>query len=351
MVSMSLMMDSSIDSIVTDPPYGLSFMGKKWDYDVPSVQLWEEALRVLKPGGFLLSFFGTRTYHRGVINIEDAGFEIRDQLQWLYGSGFPKNKNIGGGYGTALKPGNEPIVLARKPLSTKSVESNFAEFGTGALNIDASRIPFANDADLQSAAWGRGTDIRKGNYVGSTQSSGKTNIDANPLGRWPSNVIHDGSDEVVTLFPYSKSGKPQGMKKGGVFNAYGKYGSVPVTGYGDEGSAARFFYCAKPSKAERELGCEELAAKRYSHDGRETLIDNAYQRNGSVSGNHHPTVKPISLMRYLIKLVTPAGGTVLDPFAGSGTTLIAALAEGFNCIGIERDAEYVPIAKARCQSV
>ena len=399
------MPDCSVDSIVTDPPYGLSFMGKKWDYDVPGVEVWAECLRVLKPGGHLLAFSGTRTQHRMAVRIEDAGFEIRDMIAWVYGSGFPKSldvskaidknngevgrllrftewmrttgltskqideatgTNMGGhyltaksqpaiptrrlwaklrplcghvpewvdelverieaerevvgkhktdmgglggerlgqaggnitapatdaakqweGWGTALKPALEPITVARKPL-VGTVAENVLQHGTGAINVDGGRVEG---------------------------------------GRWPANFIHDGSEEVVGLFPMTKSGKmvPQHTRTtngspNGIYGKFDKEHPLSET-YGDSGSAARFFYCAKASKADRG------------------------------ENNHHPTVKPTDLMRYLCRLVTPPGGVVLDPFMGSGSTGKAAALEGFNFIGIEREAEYVAIAQARINHV
>jgi DNA modification methylase len=315
------------DSCVTDPPYGLEFMGKSWDYDVPSVEIWREVYRVLKPGAHLLAFFGSRTYHRGVVQIEDAGFEIRDQIMWLYGSGFPKSHDVskgidkaagvdfearpasgvgfmgpdgpGGynvtknqlsrkgestpeakqweGWGTALKPAQEPIVLARKPLGEKTVAANVLKYGTGALNIDASRVVEG--------------------------------------GRWPANVIHDGSG----------------------------------------GSAARFFYCAKASKHDRDEGLENFEAKwqagaefrpNHMEKAQEGSTGNPYGR-WDPRKNNHPTVKPTELMRYLCTLVTPPGGTVLDPFAGSGSTGKGAAREDFHFVGIEKDPDYFKIMQAR----
>ena len=256
----------SVDSVVTDPPYGLSFMGKGWDYKVPTVEIWQECLRVLKPGGYLLAFAGTRTQHRMCVNIEDAGFEIRDMIAWVYGSGFPKAKSC-------LKPALEPITMARKPA--RHVQP---------LNIDSCR-------------------------VGAEQ------------GRWPANLIHDGSDEVIQLFPESKG--QQGAVKGTepsskTANAFGEFSARSAfTPRNDSGSAARFFYCAKASKKDRD------------------------------ESNTHPTVKPTDLMAYLCRLVTPKGGTVLDPFMGSGSTGKAALQEGFDFVGIEREERYFEIAEKR----
>jgi len=325
--------DNSVDACVTDPPYGLSFMGKAWDYDVPTVEVWREVLRVLKPGGHLLAFAGTRTQHRMAVQIEDAGFEIRDMIAWVYGSGFPKSRNLDGdwqGWGTALKPALEPITVARKPL-TGTVAANVLEHGTGAINVDGCRVPHGDEVDLSAVqrqqAEGTGIAVGKG-FVGSIL--GKEIPMYKPGGRWPANLIHDGSDEVVGLFPESNSSKPSANGRYGEGKGKGADGvSVFTTGFnsstpnrapiGDSGSAARFFYCAKASKADRG------------------------------EGNSHPTVKPTELMRYLCRLVTPPGGVVLDPFMGSGSTGKAAVLEGFKFIGIEREAEYLEIARGRIE--
>lgn len=328
------MPDNCIDSIVTDPPYGLKFMGKKWDYDVPSVALWKEAYRVLKPGAHVLSFGGTRTYHRMVVNIEDAGFEIRDQILWIYGSGFPKSldvskaidkaageyvpgdvlpssratgKSVSGiatafrlktaanpqsdlsrqwqGWGTALKPAVEPICLARKPLEG-TVANNVLKWGTGGMNIDECRVEGESTRRNNRAEMG----YHGGNLAGEYQ----TGSDA---GRFPANVIHDGSDEVLEHFPETSSGAKHGEAS--------------------EGSAARFFYCAKASTSERG------------------------------DGNNHPTVKPLDLIKYLVKLITPPDGIVLDMFGGSGTTALACLDLGFPYIVIEKEPDHVFIANER----
>lgn len=284
--------DNSIDAVVTDPPYGLSFMGKKWDYDVPTVELWQEVFRVLKPGGHLLAFAGTRTQHRMAVNIEDAGFEIRDMIAWIYGSGFPKSLNIGKqgvegyeGWGTALKPALEPITVARKPIKG-SVANNVLEWGTGGINIDGCRVGTEQTrTTIKDLSQAHGNQFGKAGITYPTQG-----YKENPPGRFPANLIHDGSDEVVGLL----------------------------------GEPARFFYTAKASKSERNKGLE-----------------------GFEKGCTHPTVKPVKLMQYLVRLVTPKGGTVLDPFNGSGTTGIACKLEGFDYIGIELDPEYVAISEAR----
>ena len=438
----------SIDAVVSDPPYGLSFMGKRWDYDVPTVEVWAECLRVLKPGGHLLAFAGTRTQHRMAVRIEDAGFEIRDMIAWVYGSGFPKsldvskaidkrggatvifeqfrdavkdamNRNgvsraalaealgnhmlshyltagsqpavpnardyriirdtvrLGGtwdylfpgeaerevvgrkemtdttkaragftgsahspdydgskrlvditapatpeaqrwqGWGTALKPALEPITVARKPLSG-TVAENVLQHGTGALNVDGCRV---------------GTEVwtRKGGGNSTPYGSETTwntsitpDIDRSAVGRWPANLIHDGSDEVTGLFPETGAARQAEMRFGkSNTNCYGNYSEgISVRGHNDAGgSAARFFYCAKASKRDRG----------------ET--------------NKHPTVKPTALMRYLCKLITPPGGLVLDPFTGSGSTGRGAVLEGFRFVGMELDAEHVAEAKRRILEV
>jgi hypothetical protein len=316
--------DNSIDCVCTDPPYGLSFMGKKWDYDVPSVELWREVLRVLKPGGHLLSFGGTRTYHRMVVAIEDAGFEIRDQIMWIYGSGFPKSHNIKDGsfknWGTALKPANEPIVLARKPLEKGlTVAQNVQKWGTGALNIDGTRIgsnpgySYPNGAGGNSFSVAKGVDGTRTTPVASTQ------------GRWPSNCLFD--EEAAAMLD-----EQSGPCKTGVITRpptkdaeaiiKGKKPMITASHVDTTTGASRFFYVAKASKRERNAGMGD-------------------QTNG------HPTVKPTKLMEYLIKLVCPPNGIVLDPFCGSGTTGVAANNLLVEFIGIEREAEYVVIAEKR----
>jgi len=351
--------DNSVDSVVTDSPYELGFMGKHWDNSgiANNPDMWREVLRVLKPGGHLLSFSGARTYHRQAVAIEDAGFEIRDMVEWIYGSGFPKSLNIGKavdklegnerevtgsytvpdikgdaygtmndkqggsyknievsktkghsqweGWGTALKPAHEPICLARKPLSEKSVAQNVLKWGTGGLNIDKSRV---------------GTEII-------------------PTGRFPANLIHDGSDEVVREFPNES-----------------------------ERFFKSFLYCPKASKSERDRGCEGMEGKEVSswhfkcNKCGHTYADDPVKSGchceepevvnwTGTTRNHHPTVKPLALMKYLIQMITPEGGTVLDPFAGSGSTLVAAKELGYDFIGIEREAEYIEIIEARLNGV
>ena len=488
------MADSSVDAIVTDPPYGLSFMGKRWDYDVPSVELWAECLRVLKPGGHLLAFAGTRTQHRMAVRIEDAGFEIRDMIAWVYSTGFPKSHNFGckcsggtlpysheenlprepkaerdlhplqdsnvspsldigegrgevlqpgvsqsgasieereqlsaskvrggesslegrrdllaetrelqadqvcpvsggvfaygsegrlhngaspdngadngalpikdrsrtsckprpagqptgesgvipkqqgaqergveanqvcakcgklaqwDGWGSALKPALEPITLARKPLVERTIAANVLEWGTGGVNVEGCRV---GTESLPAIVAGQS---KLGTFERSLMVTPERN------GRFPANFIHDGSDEVVRLFPVTTSGElKSGHKQGsGMFGSIG--GDTILANYGgDTGSASRFFYCAKASRSERNAGLDGVNVQ---------------------ARNHHPTVKPIALMRYLCRLVTPPGGIVLDPFTGSGTTGCAATLEGFDFIGIEREAEYAEIARQRIE--
>ena len=461
--------DNYFDSVVTDPPYGLSFMGKAWDYDVPQVELWKEVYRVLKPGGHILSFAGSRTYHRMAVNIEDAGFEIRDMLGWLYGSGFPKSHNIGKavdkldakelrikrkikftkwlkstgvtvndlnkelrknnlitekssgashfldiksqpaiptlemfncfkhlipkppkeimnlilertvesenfknrkvvgkhkspaksiytqtkqklskevditipkteeakqweGWGTALKPAHEPIVMARKPFNT-SVAENVLTHGTGGINIDECRV------GTEKMKW-----QKRGKSVSYAKTTFKDRTGEVNEGRFPANIIHDGSEEVLDIFPETSPSNPKKRNR----NTIGSFGmpNDNTNEYNDKGTAARFFYCAKASKAERNMGLDDFEGKLA---GVGALRDN--NRKSELRKNHHPTVKPIKLMEYLVKLVTPKEGIVLEPFAGSGTTLIACKQQGFNYIGIEREQEYCDIAEARLKGV
>ncbi|WP_329754623.1 site-specific DNA-methyltransferase [Stenotrophomonas maltophilia] len=359
------MADNSVDAIVTDPPYGLSFMGKRWDYDVPSTEVWAECLRVLKPGGHLLAFAGTRTQHRMAVRIEDAGFEIRDMIAWVYGSGFPKSHNGPWG-GTALKPALEPITVARKPL-TGTVAANWQQQGTGGLNIDACRIETMDKlgGGDQSAAPKVGPDGWHRPWMQDEQAKAahadrcNANVaKAEALGRWPANLIHDGSEEVLAAFPDAKG--QQARVTGAEPTANGFSGTVSFSGMigriasteprRDAGSAARFFYCAKASKEDRDAGLEgfkKSAAGMVSNTSGQhmTRRDEGYQV--APRANNHPTVKPTDLMRYLCRLVTPAGGVVLDPFMGSGSTGKAAVLEGFQFVGIEQDPVYAAIAEAR----
>lgn len=303
--------DNSVDSVVTDPPYGLSFMGKKWDYDVPSVAIWEQCLRVLKPGGHLLAFAGTRTQHRMACRIEDAGFEIRDMIAWVYGSGFPKSHNLEGdhkGWGTALKPAMEPITMARKPISN-TVAANVIQYGTGAINVDGCRV--GTETRLNQSAGNKNLENRT---TVTPISSHKETKGRECTGRWPANIIHDGSNEATLSL---KSG-------------------------------ARFFYTAKAGKDDRNDGCYHLEVKQTTGGGGlGNPVSGAYGSEKAPGNNHHPTVKPTMLMAYLCRLITQPGGVVLDPFMGSGSTGKAATINGFRFIGIERDPEYHKIAHAR----
>jgi site-specific DNA-methyltransferase (adenine-specific) len=385
-------------------------MGKKWDYDVPSVEIWKECLRVLKPGGHLLSFAGSRTYHRMAVRIEDAGFEIRDQIMWIYGSGFPKSLNIGkavdkiqgnerevgklkfkggtqlgvinddnwkpkdvyeskgntewNGWGTALKPAHEPIVMARKPLSEKTVADNVLEWGTGGINIDGCRIEL--NGDYKSKANGRPslTGLDDG------YDSSNANI-ADTIGRFPANVIFD--EEAGRLLDeqsgVSKSSGGSGDKSMGALGKNGKYGNYALDvkaanlgGLGDVGGASRFFYCPKTNKSDRNEGCDKIQPKSVGTlNANSADLENyggsslggaslkGEHKNPEPKNNFHPTVKPTDLMLYLIRLVTKNGGTILDPFMGSGSTGKAAIRGGFDFIGIEREDEYFQIAKARIE--
>ena len=357
--------DNSIDSIVTDPPYGLSFMGKTWDYDVPSVDIWIECLRVLKPGGHLLAFAGTRTQHRMAINIEDAGFEIRDMIAWVYGSGFPKSHNLQGawqGWGTALKPAMEPITVARKPL-IGTVAKNVLAHGTGALNIDGCRVaaedggrPLREVAPLRDDVQYNGNSLvgRVDGTLASSKAVGFTNT-----GRWPANIIHDGNDEVLGVFPSAPgqqgdllSHDKSRQSPNGIFGAMGPAKDHKRREEQDK-SAARFFYCAKASKADRDEGLEdfqkEVGVFFQTGNGASGKPSSIEQSRGprAPRANNHPTVKPTDLMRYLCRLVTPPGGLVLDPFMGSGSTGKAAILEGFKFIGIELDNAYMAVAQER----
>lgn len=339
--------DKSVDSIVTDPPYGLSFMGKKWDYDVPSVEVWAECLRVLKPGGHLLAFAGTRTQHRMAVRIEDAGFEIRDMIAWVYGSGFPKSRNLDGdwqGWGTALKPALEPITVARKPL-VGTVAENVLAHGTGGLNIDGCRV--ATEDNLNGGVYSKG--FKGASFL---KYGGKMEY-KQPTGRWPANLIHDGSDEVVAVFPSPHgAGKARNASDGthrGYHDGVTSFSGAPAMRFGDTGSASRFFYCAKASKRDRDEGLDGFEKRNNMRVNGPRKSEEA--KYATKLANIHPTVKPTDLMRYLCRLVTPPNGVVLDPFMGSGSTGKAAKLEGFSFIGIEKELEYVNIAKSRIQYV
>jgi len=371
---MRSMPDNSVDSIVTDPPYEIGFMSKSWDSTgiAFNVEVWTEALRVLKPGGHLLAFSGSRTYHRMAVAIEDAGFQIRDQIMWIYGSGFPKSLNVGKhledwqGWGTALKPAHEPLVLARKPFPKGyTVVQNVLEFGVGGVNIDESRIPHLDEADRASATpQGRVTSNTMAGAVPDVDDIGRKELDRpdTSKGRFPANIIHDGSDEVLAGFPITGGGKLTigGKPRTNIGHKLSETSadrSEAIVNFGDSGSAARFFYCPKTSKKDRNEGLEGFEEKQTAGGGGgigdyQDDVNSASGKFGSEKApakNNHPTVKPTDLMRYLCKLITPPNGIVLDPFMGSGSTGKGAVMEGFNFIGIELDSDYIAIANARIQ--
>lgn len=376
---MSDIPDNSIDSIVTDAPYGISFMGKQWDNSVPTVSIWKECLRILKPGGYLLCFAGTRTHHRMTCNIEDAGFEIKDMIAWLYGSGLPKGMNISkqidkiqgvkptstgktkrttsrkarsngelvgavsveelkhveittptsdeakqwDGWNTALKPALEPITVARKPHKGTTIANNVLTYGVGGMNIDACRVMAGDDYHTLNVV--QGGNKRSGGIM-SDSGEKRNSIFLPKSGRFPANLVHDGSDCVVNSFPLNAGAKAKvkGTEKSSTHNnVYGSRNRTPGTFYDDQGDASRFFYCAKSSPKERNHGIP--------HGEKNT----------------HVTVKPITLMQWLITLVTPAGGTTFDPFMGSGSSGVAAILSGFNFIGCELDKESFKTSKSR----
>ncbi len=442
---MKQMPENCVDAIVTDPPYDLisvtkrfgsskarntpametkegsvwarkagGFMGKQWDGTGIAFkkEIWEEALRVLKPGGFLLSFGGTRTYHRLVCGIEDAGFEIRDTIMWLYGSGFPKSLNIGKqidkmqgnerkvigkktcgyqvsisktrkeqgyrpnltksteevdidvgnseweGWGTGLKPACEPIVVARKPLSEKNVALNVLKWGTGGINIDECRIgneirKYKGATSLHQNPEG----INDGRDLENLKEYNKKakSVEITTQGRFPANIILDEDAGKMLDEQSGVTSSKGGQSYSKTSKIYGEYSNDRVVkgcGFGDKGGASRFFYCAKASKGERNLGCEEFEPKLRSENNK--IMGNpegfktgsGKERNG-LNKNNHPTVKPIKLMEYLIKLVSREGAIVLDPFIGSGTTAIACLKLNRKFIGIEKEEEYIKIINAR----
>jgi site-specific DNA-methyltransferase (adenine-specific) len=416
------LLDNSVDSVVTDPPYGLKFMGKKWDYDVPSVELWKEVYRVLKPGGYLLSFGSSRTYHRMVIKVEDAGFEIRDQIMWIYGSGFPKSHNLGlsidklsggtpviigtkrsgiskaftkegwgsgndvvnvskaetligqqwTGWGTNLKPAHEPILVARKPLSEKSIAKNVLKWNTGGINIDDCRV---GEELITTNGFGTNGFVAGENYKPTSH-----------IGRFPANII---LDEEAGIILDLQSGITKSSKRSSKYNKKTEFTNTytPTQSdyrddntYKDKGGASRFFYCPKPSKKERNEGMPiaigEFSQRPRRDDGtviyKETHLEEwtqvmsklkrkdktskaaaeeKLQANSNGVKNNHPTIKPIKLMQYLIRLVTPKAGVTMDPYFGSGSSGKSTIREGndYKFLGIEKEKEYFNIAVERCQ--
>jgi site-specific DNA-methyltransferase (adenine-specific) len=363
-VVMASMEPASVDAIVTDPPYGLRFMGKAWDHGVPGEPFWREALRVAKPGAHLVAFGGTRTFHRLTCAIEDAGWEIRDCLSWLYGEGFPKSLDVSKaidkgdpvtgaaqswqGWGTALKPAWEPIILARKPLAG-TVAQNVLAHGTGALNVDGCRIATDEPWKAHSA-----TGLASVKFF--TDGDAKV-IDKEPhdLGRWPANVVLDEEAGRMLDAQSGESVSTGGQASLGAFRNGDIFGSgrdereARDPGYGDSEGASRFFYCAKADGAERNVGLEGYEARRESDRIKEDGPggDNPRNRTNHAARNHHPTVKPVALMQWLVRLVARPGSLVLDPFTGSGTTGIAALRESCRFVGVELSPEYAEIARRR----
>jgi DNA modification methylase len=417
--AMAEMPPNSVDAIVTDPPYGLSkepdmaevlhhwlagddykhkgagFMGKTWDSFVPGPSVWKEAYRVLKPGGHLLAFAGSRTQDLMGVSIRLAGFENRDCIMWVFGSGFPKSLDVSkaidklagaerevtgksqyasrrptkadspsgcygdgirspettdateaarqwDGWGTALKPAYEPCLMFRKPLAKgNTVAANVLEHGTGGINVGACRVGNDPVTICNYKSTGSQGCIT---HTGVAGHSGREYDERMSQGRWPANFIHDGGDEVIRLFPETKSGMP-GVRRSMGFGGHDNPPAVRQPGVGDQGSAARFFYSAKASRIDRNEGCEGLEA--VNHMRVNAPRGSEEEKHATRHGNSHPTVKPTSLMRYLVRLVTPPGGIVLDPFMGSGSTGKAAALEGFRFVGIELDPDYLTIAQAR----
>lgn len=383
--------DETYTGIVSDPPYGLSFMGKKWDYDVPSIEVFEQLLRVTKKGGFIFCFGGSRTFHRMACNMEDAGWILRDTIMWVYGSGFPKSldiskgidkklgkkvhnqgyipnkknnvfgKTFGGGekttnynpqteesklwdgYGTGLKPSFEPIIVAMKPMDNGFVD-NALDVGVSGMNLSECRV---GNEEVLISTWDKGASFF--DPVGTTNKQEYTNRIS--IGRWPANFIHDGSDEVEECFP-TTSPSSKGGTRGSKDSFFARFNTrnYPRNGYEDSGSASRFFYCAKPSSSEKQKGCDELEIKQSKGGGgmNDAHLGRAYGSLKAPSKNHHPTVKPINLMRYIVRLSKmPKDTKLLDPYMGSGTTVVASILEGIDCDGIERENDYVLIAQKR----
>jgi site-specific DNA-methyltransferase (adenine-specific) len=371
--------DNSVDSIVTDPPYGLSnqsqddivkcltawladetythgkagFMGKKWDSFVPSPTVWKECLRVLKHGGHIACFAGSRTQDLMGMSLRLAGFELKETIMYIYGSGFPKGLDIAkgieklgltekakqwDGWNSQLKPAYEPIILARKPLDG-TVVNNVLKHGVGGLNIGACRV----ETD-ETVGWHGHAGGGNQTYSGSWKSS---KPERHTKGRYPANLIHDGSEEATGGMPWTKSPKGMSHRVASKNNCMSGANTerYSFNGHNDQGSASRYFYCAKASKADRDEGLEGFELKSNMRVNAPRM--NEEQKTASKLGNFHPTVKPTALMQYVTKLITPLNGTVLDPFMGSGSTGKACMLEGFNFTGIELSSEYLAIAEAR----
>lgn len=382
--------EDSITSIVCDPPYELGFMSRDWDKMGISfsVDAWKTCLKVLKPGGHLVAFCGSRTFHRMVCAIEDAGFEIRDTIMWIYGSGMPKSSNVGKmlekkyghpvddelyKYGNALKPAYEPIVIARKPFDGPMIE-NMLKNNVGGFNIDECRVPFTSESDIATYEFNNDANLRtlvdEGD-IAERLYDGGWKVDRNkketPVGRFPANVIltYDESDydEVCGGFPqsgtgnnkepYNYAGREYNNKETSMFN--GDKPQAP-SNYNDTGSASRYFYCAKATRRDRDEGLEDFElVVRSDRNPELDTANNQYNRSGVPRKNFHPTCKPVNLMKYLVRLVTPKGGVVLDCFNGSGSTGKAVMSENYDrdvnykYVGIELTEDYLPIAKARIE--
>jgi len=383
--------EACVDAIITDPPYhlttgkkggsgpasvnlespygrarvGAGFMGMKWDGGDIAMQpeTWALLLRVAKPGAHLLAFSSSRTFHRMWCAVEDAGWEIRDTLMWLHGEGFPKSSNQHGeweGWGTALKPAFEPILLARKPL-TGTVPENLTAHRVGALNIDACRVTVSDESEYAknfSGDRGHGGTRDLIGHEATNMRMGGGKRQASTLGRWPANVLHDGSYEVVSMFPGATgAAAPVHRRNSDKFRStYGMFkGDVDEAGstlHGDGlGSAARFFWCPKASKSDRNAGLGGMPKKSLNWSSGEQSPGTFQSPNTDrLNENFHPTVKPTELMQYLVRLVTPRGGVILDPFMGSGSTGKAAMREGMSFVGIELDEQYIEIAERRIHS-
>jgi DNA modification methylase len=349
LTEMRLMPPNSVSAIVTDPPYGLGFVGKDWDAGLPHKDIWAEALRICKPGAHLLAFGGTRTYHRLTCAIEDAGWQIRDCLMWIYGSGFPKSHNHFGleGYGTALKPAYEPIIMAMKPCDG-TFKENVEKWQQGGINIDGCRVSYQSEKDKKMGQSSRPSLTKEMSWAGKFKEIDRS--DRHELkGRWPANVLFD--EEAAKMLD-----EQSGNLKSGALNPYKRKssdyysGSWPDSDYKSNqtsGGASRFFYCAKASSNERNEGLDDLpdviSECNLRSQGGLPKPENEFKTK-----NNHPTVKPLKLMEYLIKLVMPPNdGLLLDPFAGSGTTILAAQRLGYNAIGIEKSSDYCAIAEQR----
>ena len=352
---MRKMEDNSISAIVTDPPYGLSFMSKGWDHEVPGKEYWSECYRISRPGSFLIAMGGSRTFHRLACAIEEGGYNIRDCISWLYGSGFPKSHNNFGltGYGTALKPAWEPCIVAMKPLDG-TFKENAEKWGQAGINIDGCRIEAESRKICNYDSKGSQGCISRGSEGNHSGQEYKEKIETK--GRWPANVILD-EEAGRMLDEQSGVGKSQSGGLSYNKNSIHLNGKAPYkrSGHDDSGGASRFFYCAKASSSERNEGLEGLPVMTRQQDGDPKNWDLSEGKMRArlctkPQMNHHPTVKPLKLMEYLIKLIMPPkDGILLDPFCGSGTTVLAAKRLGFDAIGIEKQEDYIKIAQARLE--